>query len=378
MPPAIGTKPGKSLVELAQELERRSHVTKDYIAPQGKILAVVDNKTVVLDGLNGGGKPLTNYAHRQMADLLKIPANYYDRMAAEQPDLLAHNINTWLHDKPAEMRMLRTLDGRVRAVLSNKYRALDNFDLATVVLPELQAMNAQIISSELTETRMYIKAILPELSDTLPESLAWGVGHNHVGGALNRRVYGGGGKVVSAIVISNSEVGAGTLRIEPSVFTVWCTNLAIMMEAAMKKYHVGRASSADEDFSVYTDATRQADDTAFWMKVRDVARKAFDKDAFQAAVNRIKEAAGEPIVSPDLPKVVEIAVKRLSLPESLGGGILTALAHAGDLSKWGLSSAITELAASVDDYEKATELEKAGGKVLALPPADWTAIANAA
>lgn len=371
-------KPGLSLVALAQELERRTASAKDYIAPQGKILAVVDDKTVVMDGLNGGGKPITGYAHRQLADHLSIPYNYYDRMLTKQPELLTRNINAWLHDKPEELRRVRTLDGKVRAFLSSKYRALDNFDLATVVLPQLNAMNAQIVSADLTETRMYIKAILPDLSDDLPTSLQWGVGHANLTGGLNPRVYGGGGKLVSAIVISNSEVGAGTLRVEPSVFTTWCTNLAIMMEAAMKKYHVGRAHSADEDFSIYTDATREADDKAFWMKVKDVTAKAFDKDAFQAAVNRIKSAAGEPITSPDLPKVVEVAIKRLSLPESLGGGILKALAAGGDLSKWGLSSAITEVAGTVESYETATELEKAGGKVLSLAGNDWTAISAAA
>jgi hypothetical protein len=34
--------------------------------------------------------------------------------------------------------MLRTLDGQVRAVLSDRYRRLDNFDLAESVLPILQ------------------------------------------------------------------------------------------------------------------------------------------------------------------------------------------------------------------------------------------------
>ena len=34
-----------------------------------------------------------------------------------------------------DRRMIRTLDGRVRSVLSYRYRRLDNFDLAENVLP---------------------------------------------------------------------------------------------------------------------------------------------------------------------------------------------------------------------------------------------------
>jgi hypothetical protein len=60
---------------------------------------------------------------------------------------------------------------------------------------------------------------------------------------------------VAAIVISNSEIGNGTLRVEPSVFTTWCTNLAVMAQAAMKKYHVGRAFEADTNLEIFRDET---------------------------------------------------------------------------------------------------------------------------
>ena len=36
--------------------------------------------------------------------------------------------------------MVRTLDGQVRAVLSDRYRRLDNYDLAENVLPILQQL----------------------------------------------------------------------------------------------------------------------------------------------------------------------------------------------------------------------------------------------
>src|SRR5262245_14401480 len=104
---------------------------------------------------------LTNYAHGQLSQHLGIPKAYYDRMRAEQPALLAGNVNTWFKADATNKRMLRTLDGQVRAVLSPKYRPLDNFDLANVVLPTLIDRKAEIVSAELTETRMYIKAILP-------------------------------------------------------------------------------------------------------------------------------------------------------------------------------------------------------------------------
>lgn len=379
-------KTGKTLQELAAELERQSTQRKDYVAPQAAIEAVVmedfrapldDTQrlpaTVQLAGLNGESYAITPHAHRQFADHLAIPQRYYDRMRAEQPALLAQNLNTWLKAQPAERRMIRTLDGQVRAFMSHKYRPLDNFELANAILPKLLQLNVSIASCELTETRMYIKAILPDLSDALPAGAAWGSGHVRVAG-----FDGEPGKVVAAIVISNSEVGAGSLRVEPSVFTTWCSNLAVMEEAAMKKYHVGRSADVLDDFSVFRDETRQADDRAFWLKVQDVTAAAFDRKVFEAAVAQIRKAADTPIVSNNLQAVVDATVEVLALPEKVGAGIMGMLARGGDLSQWGLSSAITAVANTADHYELATDLERAGGRVLTLPARKWKTISQAA
>lgn len=397
---------GRSLAEIATQLESQLHTRKDFLAPQGHIQARVAEQTfeaekdytgtpveikqgeVILDGLNGVPYAINNHAHGQLADHLGIPAKYYSRMAAEQPALLAANINTWLKAEPSEERLVRVLNGRVRGFLSKKYRPLDNFDLANAVLPTLLKHRVQILSAELTETRLYIKGILPDLSEPLPEGLVWGSGHTDITRvapglelppeqvALFRPE--GRGRIVSAIVISNSEVGAGTLRVEPSVFTTWCTNLAILVQAALKKYHVGRAWEVDSNFEVFADETRQKDDEAFFLKVRDVTAAAFSAEQFQAAIAQIRSAGQKQIESPALPKVVEVAVRQLALPVGTKDGILNFLTRGGDLSQWGLSSAITAVANSAESYELATQLEYAGGQVLALPDAQWNTIAKAA
>lgn len=362
---------GMSLQEMAAELQRQTASRKDFIAEQGALRAVVDeSETVKVGGLNGEPLALTPHAHRQVGDHLGIPARYYERMRLEQPRLLAGNINTWLGAQADDRRMIRTLDGKARAYLSARYRPLDNLELAEAILPTLLENGAEVMSASLTETRMYVKAILPRLSDDLPEGQRWGSGH--VG------TFGRDGKVVAAIVVSNSEVGAGSLRVEPSVFTTFCTNLAILTEASMRRYHVGRAFESGEDYAVYRDETRVADDRAFFMKVRDVMTAAFTDEAWAAAIAQIRGAVADRIVSDNLPKVVEVTAKRLALPESTGVSILTELARGGDLSRWGLSSALTSVAGKVDDYETATELERAGGKVLALAPRDWSVLATAA
>lgn len=376
---------GRTLQQLATELERQTTTKRDYLASQGAITAKVigtqfdgdrtaaeqPRQELVLDGFNGAALGITSYAHGQIADHLGIPKKYYDRMKADQPDLLAKNVNTWLHEDGGAKRMVRTMDGQVRGFLSPKYRPLDNFDLAQAVLPKLIDLKAQIVSSELTETRMYVKAILPTLSSELPEGLKWGQGHNLVG--ANHQ----DGRIVAAIVISNSEIGNGTLRVEPSVFTTWCTNLAVMAQAAMKKYHVGRAFEADTNLEIFRDETRKQDDLAFWMKVADVTAAAFDPAIWEAAVATMRAAGTVQIISQDLPKVAEVTVKQLALPERTTTGLLASLARGGDLTKLGLSQTITWLANTEKDYETATLLERAGGEVLTLEGRNWDVISRA-
>ena len=80
-------------------------------------------------------------------------------MQNEAPALLDQNINTWLEQKP-ERRMIRVLDEKLRAFLSDRYRRLDNLELCATVLPVIQEMNGTSIEScEVTSTHLYLKVV---------------------------------------------------------------------------------------------------------------------------------------------------------------------------------------------------------------------------
>ena len=84
---------GRSLQELAIELDRQAKVKKDYVATAGamQMTAVNENFDLVI-----GNTPfqLNENAHRQLGLQLKIPAPYYERMRAENPGLLMANAVT--------------------------------------------------------------------------------------------------------------------------------------------------------------------------------------------------------------------------------------------------------------------------------------------
>ncbi len=370
-------KSGKSIVAIATELERQMETRKDYVAKQGALTAVpiqgeaggFKPKDIALTGVNGKPLELTTYAHSQFAAALEIPQKYYDKMRVAQPELLANNINTWLKADPERRRMIRTLDGKVRANLSDRYRPLDHFDLAHASLPALQEAGAQIVSAEVTDLRFYIKAIFPTLSTELPEGFKYGDGQHKF---LDKDL------VIATVTISNSEVGAGSLKVEAGFYKTRCTNLAIFADAGMKKYHVGRSAVAELDSAVelFTDETRKADDKAFWMKVRDIVKASCNREIFLSQVEKMRAATTDRIVSTDLPQVIEITRKKFGLPELLQGELLTHLIQGQDLTRWGLLNAVTRAAEDQPNYDFATELERAGGKILELAPTEWKAIAG--
>ena len=353
-------KSGRSLVNLAQELERQLTTKRDLVLPSSLLQCRTDeggDLKLIIDAKQGDGEyGVTELARRQLADKLKIPFTYFERMRTEQPVLLDRNVNTWLQSDD-DRRMIRTLDGQVRAVLSDRYRRLDNFDLAENVLPILQRLEgARFESVELTDTKMYLKVVTPRVEYEIAP----------------------GDVVQAGIVISNSEVGCGTLSVQPLVFRLVCRNGLIAPDRALRKTHVGRTLHQDDDpVSVFRDDTLAADDKAFFLKVRDVVEAAVSETTFRQVAQKMQKArdirlTGDPV------KAVEVLANRYTLNESERAGVLRHLIVEGDLSAYGLVNAVTHFSQGVEDYDRATEFEALGGKLIELPASEWKALAEAA
>lgn len=86
---------GRSLQELAIELDRQAKVKKDYVATAGamQMTAVNENFDLVI-----GNTPfqLNENAHRQLGLQLKIPAPYYERMWVLASAMLAASMKAWM------------------------------------------------------------------------------------------------------------------------------------------------------------------------------------------------------------------------------------------------------------------------------------------
>jgi hypothetical protein len=352
-------KSGRSLLNLAQELARQLATKQDMIVPSSMMCCHTDErggcKLLIDENSRVGKYAVTSLARRQLAEKLKIPFAYFERMRIEQPDLLDRNVNTWLQTD-RERRMIRTLDGQVRAVLSDRYRRLDNADLAENVLPILQRLpDVRFESVELTDTRMYIKAVTPRLQVEMAP----------------------GDVVQAGLVIMNSEVGHGTLSVQPLLYRLVCSNGLIAADRGLRKTHVGRLLQSDEEVTtVFRDDTLAADDRAFFLKVRDVVEAAVSETSFRQVAQKMQHTLGIKL-SGDPVKTVEVLANRYALNEVERVGVLRHLIVEGDLSGYGLVNAVTHYSQEVEDYDRATEFEALGGKLIELAAGEWKALAQA-
>lgn len=364
-------KTGKTLVELATELQRQAETKRDFLAPTSALALVADDNfgpgemQMKLGDIPNFG--VRDTAHRQLGEHVGIPAPYYDRMRQHAPALLAENVNHWLHTEPST-RMLRTLDGNVRGFLSDRFRALDNFDLAEIAIPVFQDLDVEFLSMELTERRMYIKVADKRLMRDVPSGRKMGDG-SHVFFDT----------VSPAAILSNSEIGFGAWSLEVGIWTKLCTNMAIASSRSMKKYHVGgkHALGDEQLYALLTDETKKKTDQAVLAQTRDVLKAAFEEARFDALINDVKGMAEQKIEADPL-KVIEVTAKKFNMNESERGSVLRHLIEGGDMTRYGLFNAITRTAEDLPDYDRATDFERLGGKIIELPRTEWEQLAVAA
>jgi hypothetical protein len=182
--------------------------------------------------------------------------------------------------------------------------------------------------------------------------------------------------VTSGLVISNSEVGCGSVKIEPMIYRLVCTNGLILPAQGLKKFHIGRANGDSDAVSEYlTDETRKLDDKAFWAKVNDIARAMLEQGPFDKIVERFRITQDRQLVA-EPSRIVELAQEIHKTNDEEAQLILRRLCEGGDFSQFGLANAFTRTAQDAKDYDRAIELERIGGDIIELDSAAYLASLN--
>ena len=358
-------KTGLDIRALAQKIHENQQTKADLIAPVSQIEMGIDTH-----GANGAKHavihvphsvpglphlfPVQSIAHDQIGSYAGIPAKYYDRMLADEPELLAKNVNTWLRRGGDDKRMVRTMRGQNRAFLSNRYQRIENEEIAEVALPILMnTPGLRVVSTEVTERRLYIQA-------------------------TTDRIYGDvkvGDTVQAGLVITNSEVGMGSVSVRALMYRLRCLN-GMVTGDNFRAAHLGKR--IDDNEALYADDTKKADDHAILLKVRDTVQGFLSAEFFNRKLVAMR-ALTEGKISGSPEKAIEVLAQKLEVNEVEKNGILRSLIEGADLSRWGILNAVTHQAHSDKvTYDRAVDFEAMGGKLLDLPATEWKQVLEAA
>lgn len=363
-------KAGMSLEALLTEVQRQNEVKRDFTTSTENNVRMVEAEDlpngVAVVMLKDGAAELerfavSDHAHKQIAARLQIPSRYYMRLLADHRDLVVIQVNALFEREPAS-RLFRTLDGTLRAFLSDRYLRLDNNEILEQTLPAIVKgdLETQLLSTNVGENHMHLKVLFT--GDELAHE-------------ITSRTKDGSPRIIRpGFRMGNSETGAGTMVIEGFFFDGYCLNGCVFGKIdafTFKRTHLGGRLIEGVDFEVISDESRELEDKAIISQVSDVMKALAKPEFAQKMVDRLRATTETGDVQSPV-NAVDMAVHELDLRDDEKESILTTFIEDRDYSQWGLASAITQVAnLEATTYERSCELENVGANVIDLNQLQW-------
>lgn len=363
------------------ELQRRMQSRVDFVADarqmdirvsDGKVYLLAKAGTPMSEFIDSTGAELTPNAVSQFLEKedVPVPAVFGGKLIQSHPDVAESLLRELLH-RGKERRMVRMLDGRVRAFLSDRYKTLDNYDLAYQALKVAKTVGAEVLECHLTDDVFRLKMIDRKLWGDLVaakdenkkagelSSHRW-IGRNFVNPGED--LPGGAGTVWPMIGLSNSETGRGGCHVNIGICHAICLNGAVI-DKAMRAIHLG----AELPSGILSKEAIDANARTVYLQVRDILTAAFNHDQFHAMIDRLNGNASRPIAAPAM--AVDVCISEGWIPAEVRDAVFSHFIADYRHTVGGLSGAISRTSQDIDDADKAEEMMEVAGNVLANPSA---------
>lgn len=315
----------------------------DSISPMNNFF-VVDNKQAVLDGRL---YDMTHTFHNSLARKFDIPLNYYRRIQSEEPKLFEKTINTLNKDKKPHLfrkhrvkkkfRIKNILNGQssgnLRALLSDRYKIIDNKEILKHLEPKFDKKNFVLLSGYQDDNIMSCKIRFTNLIGSVKQG---------------DTVYGG-------IYLRNSEVGRSSLTISALIYRLVCTNGLMLpnTESIYNTFHLGVKNPVGH-------LPNYIIPTACLDKVDEVINYLLSKDAFKNNLQLLKETTFKEIKKVKYNKIKELFHTTDKEQEM----IKEEFEKENDFTIYGLIQAFTSTARKIKDIQRSLHLEKVGGLIM--------------
>jgi hypothetical protein len=278
---------------------------------------VGESGSLQIDGTNGGSFSLSEVAVSQLCEKLEIPARYYRRLPGAMQALVA---NYDLTRQNGKAFLLRGKGDWIRAFLSAEYIAYDNSRIAETGEALLRNGALAVKSFVLEETHMFLKIISEDICDV--ES-----------------------GLKAGIMIGNSEVGMGSISVEPFVFRKPCTNdLIVSQEKSFRHAHI--------HLTPYELTRRMAEAVSEGLRVASSVLDAFLK------------TREEPI--DDSLEVIRKIAESRNFSQKLTDEVVSSYLAEPEPNRFGMINAFTNAAQKLGPIQR-IEMERFAGTLLEAP-----------
>jgi hypothetical protein len=371
-----------SLQEIVEALQTQTLLKQDFVVPS-KYLRMDNTNLVVLneEKLDSLSKLLLDTGiavnehdaekielavldccHTQIGQRLDIPKKYYDKMLGNTmaQHILDYNVTNWFRLRNENNFLLRTFidkeekTGIARAILSDRYNVLDNYDVMLATLDAIResGINVQIESGDITDTKFYMRFVCPDIEMDAPDILK------------NYRVPDGstgGNGIISGFVISNSETGNGKFSISPRAVVLACRNGMIFKNDAFQKTHLG--SKMEEYTTIdWSEETRQKNYELVCSQVKDAIKYYASEEYLGAKIHELIEKGNKELNHPI--ETIKNVSKHLSISEEKESSILNYFIKSGDTNAFGVTQALTYFAQHNASPEERYEIESESVMIL--------------
>lgn len=314
--------------------------------------------------LNDGSYVMSSIFDEGLSAKLGIPRAYLRRMRNENIDLFDANVNSWLEADDRQF-MVRTfaktredLDQYARSLHSDRYARLDHLDALTATLDGVRQagveMEGAIMDADLTDRRMVLRVIVPELQALAPELLK-GYRSPFTGatGAENPTMFAG-------FMLSNSETGGGAWSLTPRLVVQICTNGMTITRDAMRAVHLGGQEL--EEGVIWSSETQKRALDLVTSKTTDAVKTFLNIDYMQSVIEKLTEHSQKPV-----PGIAEVRTltKPYGFSEEHVSNIIGYFISGGQRTVGGVAQALTAYAQETP-ADDAFLMETAAAKLLGV------------
>jgi len=355
--------------------------TKDLSLQDGRLVV---NNVLTDDGFGPITFELLSTFHSGLAEYTGIHISYLRKLLAEEVarhenvsvdddgtisyqgiSLLDINANYWLERLARNLFLRGYADpeagyGLARALLSDRFRVIDNFDVALAVWEEIQPSNSgldvQLAHADLTDESMYLYFRVPSVTRD--------------GGPFVHRYQdprsGRSGRdypiVEAGFVVRNGELGGGAAKVVPRLVVQVCTNGMTRHVDAQRAIHLG--SKMEVGMIDWSNETAERNLELIVSQVKDAVRTFCTASYLDKVIDEWNDRGGQQLDNPEA-AVAQVA-KSLNWSEDRRAAVMASFIGGGQVTVGGIVAAASNVALGLEDADQAYGLERDAEKVFDL------------